>query len=292
MAIDFSKLPLPDAVEVLSFEGILQQNIAELQRIIPDWQPLESDVYMPLLQAFAYREMLLRSRINAAAMATMLPYATGADLDNLAAFYNVTRKVLVAADAAVNPPVEALLEADSVLRNRITLSLYQYSTAGSIDSYKFHTFDADPSVKDVYVSSALPGEVQVIILSHEADGTASLNTRTAVEARLTDAKVRPLTDHVSVVSASIVPFTLDATLFYYGGQSFALIKATAEQQLKAYFDAMHTLGNNIHASAIHAALQVEGVQRVDLHGFVDLIMDNHQAAFCTAYTLNDGGFDA
>lgn len=292
MPIDFNKLPLPDAVEILSFEDILQGNVTELQRILPDYQPLESDMYMPLLEAFAYREMLLRHRINSAAMAVMLPYATGADLDNIAAFYNVTRKVVVVADAAANPPIKEVLESDSVLRERITLALYQYSTAGSIDSYKFHAFDASANVKDVYVHSALPGEVQVVILSHEIDGTASLETRTAVEGILTDEKVRPLTDKVTVATANIVPFILNATLFYYGGQAFNIIKVTAEQRLQTYFNDMHKLGNNIHASAIHAALQVEGVQRVDLHGFADIIIDNHQAAWCTGYTLNDGGFDA
>lgn len=291
MAIDLSKLEAPQVIESLSYEVILAENIAQLQQIIPDWQALESDVYMPLLEAFSYRELMLRQRINNAAKAVLLPHATAADLDNLAAFFGLERKLIVAGDAAANPPTFDVFESDAVFRARVVLANYQFSTAGSIDSYVFHAFNADTNVKDAFISSPLPGQVEVVILSHVADGLPDANLLASVQVNLSQDKVRPLTDQVSVVAATIVPFSLNATLYYYGNQSFAMVKALAESRLQTYFGDMHKLGYNIHASAIHAALQVDGVQRVDLGTFADVVIAPHQAAWCTAYTLADGGFD-
>jgi len=292
MSINLSLLPAPIVIENLSYEAILQQNIKELQRLLPDWQGLESDMYMPLLEAFAYRELWLRKRINNAAKAVLLPHAIGSDLDNLASFYNVVRKIVVAANPVAIPPILEVLESDDVLRQRIQLALYQFSTAGAVESYQFHAFDTDVLVKDVSVDSPTPGEVRVFILSRVGDGSASAALVAKVLAHLSQDKVRPLTDHVSVVAATIVPFTINATIYYYGNYAFNIVKIESEKRLTIYLQAMQKLGNNIHASAIHGALQSEGVQRVDLHGFVDVIINPDQAAYCTSYQLLDGGFDA
>ncbi|MGV5943123.1 baseplate assembly protein, partial [Escherichia coli] len=52
---------------------------------------LESEPVTKLLQENAYRELLLRQRINEAAQAVMVAYAMGGDLDQIAANYNVKR---------------------------------------------------------------------------------------------------------------------------------------------------------------------------------------------------------
>ena len=84
--IDLSRIAPPEVVESLDFEAIYQEMMDEFRRIYPDWTAaLESDPVVKLLEVAAYREMLMRARINDAARAVMLAYAGGSDLEHLAA---------------------------------------------------------------------------------------------------------------------------------------------------------------------------------------------------------------
>lgn len=91
--IDLSKLPAPKIVEELNFEAILAAMRADLEGRLPGWTAavLESDPANKILEVAAYRELLLRQRINEAARACMLAFASGSDLDHLSAFYAVSR---------------------------------------------------------------------------------------------------------------------------------------------------------------------------------------------------------
>jgi len=87
---DLASLPRAAAIETLSFEDVLAQLQAEFQARYPAHNALlASDPALKLLEVAAYREVLLRNRINAAAKAALLAFATGSDLDHLAAFYGV-----------------------------------------------------------------------------------------------------------------------------------------------------------------------------------------------------------
>ena len=75
--IDLSKLPAPDVIETLDFETLLTDYINDFIARNPNYATLlESDPAIILMQVVAYREMLLRARINEAAKANMLAYAT------------------------------------------------------------------------------------------------------------------------------------------------------------------------------------------------------------------------
>ena len=91
--IDLSKLSAPKIVEELSFEAILAAMRADLEGRLPGWTAavLESDPANKILEVAAYRELLLRQRINEAARACMLAFASGSDLDHMSAFYAVSR---------------------------------------------------------------------------------------------------------------------------------------------------------------------------------------------------------
>ena len=45
----------------------------------------------------------------------------------------------------------------------------------------------------------------------------------------------------------------------------------------------------IPRSAIDAQLHITGVSRVDLPGWVDMPRAKHQAAYCTGYSVTQGG---
>ena len=113
--IDLSQLPAPQIVDMPDFETLLAERKAEFVALHPkDEQEavirtleLESEPVTKLLQENAYRELLLRQRINEAAQAVMVAYAMGGDLDQLAANYNVKRLTVTPADNDTVPPVAA-----------------------------------------------------------------------------------------------------------------------------------------------------------------------------------------
>ena len=79
--IDLTAIDPPDLVDTLDFEDIYQDLVEHYKGIYPDWSAaLESDPVVKLLELSSYREVRFRARVNDAARAVMLAFATGADL--------------------------------------------------------------------------------------------------------------------------------------------------------------------------------------------------------------------
>ncbi len=294
-AIDLSRLAPPDVVEALDFEANLAAMKADLAARAPDLAAvlvLESEPAVKLLEVCAYREVLIRARVNDAARASYLATATGADLDNLAAFYGVARLVITPADPGAVPPVAAVMEPDTDLRRRAQLAPEGFSTAGPAGAYVFHALSADADVLDASAVSLLPGEVTVGILSRTGTGAASGPLIATVLAALSAEDVRPLSDTVGVQSAAIVTYAITAQMFFLPGPDRAVVLAAAQAAAAAYAQAQHRLGRDITLSGVYAALHQPGVQRVTLIApTANIAIGATQAGWCTAITLTDGGVD-
>jgi len=272
-AIDLSKLPAPDVIEKLDYETLLTDYINDFKARNPNYATLlESDPAIILMQVISYRELLLRSRINEAAKANMLAYATGSDLDNLAAFYGVERLID---------------ETDDRLKTRTQLALEGFSTAGPIGAYIFHSLSASNEVKSVSVKSPNPGEVLVTILSNINDGTASSTLITTVNDKLNEDDIRPLTDQVTVAGATIINYTVEAIITVYSGPSSAIVEAQANEALQNFISNRHEIGRVIAISGIYDALHVDGVKKVELvTPLADIETTDEQAAYCTNITIS------
>jgi len=287
-AVDLSRLPAPQVVEALDYETILADLIASLRLLLPDFQPLESDPATKILQVVAYREVLLRQRINDAARAVMPAYAAGSDLDNLAALLGVTRFTLDPGDPELGIP--PTMESDEDLRRRMVLAPEGYSVAGPEGAYIYHALSAHPDVLDASATSPSPGEVVVSILSRTGDGTASPELIAAVASHVSSDRVRPLTDHVTVQSAQIVPYAIAATITTFAGPDGSVVMAEAQRRTQEYITNSHRLGRDITISGIHAALHVEGVHRVVLtQPSADILINRNQAPYCTSLSITYGG---
>lgn len=298
--IDLSQLPAPQIIEVPDFEALFAERKAAFVVLYPvDEQDavrrtldLESEPVTKLLQENTYREILLRQRINEAAQAVMVAYAMGGDLDQLAAINNVKRLTIIPGDPTAIPPVQAVMESDTDLRQRIPAAMEGLSVAGPSAAYEFHARSADGRVADASAISPTPANVTVTILSREGDGTAAADLLAVVAAALNDESVRPVADRVTVQSASIVNYTINAQLYLYPGPEAEPIKAAAIERLQSYIKAQARLGRDIRRSAIYGALHVEGVQRVELTApAVDVVLDKSKAAYCTTATVTIGGTD-
>ena len=289
--IDLSTLPAPDVVETLSFETILIEMLADLRTRAPSFTALlESDPAYKILEVAAYRELLIRQRVNDGSRAVMLAYSTGADLEQLAGLFGVTRKLIDAGDANAIPPIPATYETDASLRYRTQLALEGLSTAGPVGSYVYHALKVE-GVKDVGVQGPPdtdPGDVLVTILAQAGNGAADTNLRSAVLAVLNGEDVRPLTDQVTVQSATIQQYAVIATIYILPGPDPELVKDAAEASVAAFVAAQHKVGADIRLSALYAALHVGGVERVTLSSpgiTADLVCTAAQAPFCTGVTI-------
>ena len=244
--IDLSRLPPPTVIEPLDYETILAEMMADYRARYPEFSAfVESDPALKLLETAAYREMLLRWRINEAAKQLMLAFATGANLDHLVAFADVAR-------------LEG--ESDERLLQRFRLSLEALSVAGPRGAYEFHALSADPRVASVAITTPVPGTVRLVVVGGDnADGLPDTALVGTVEAALDDERKRPLTDTVEVLAARNICYQVAVTLHVDDGPDRELVKAAAQQAVLAYLLARHRVGAVVYGSAIVGAAHVPGV---------------------------------
>ena len=292
--LDLSRLPAPLVLESLDFEALYQEALTDFRALMGgNWSAaLESDPVVKLLEKAAYDKMMGRARINDAAKALLLAFARDSDLDHLAANYNVQRLLVVPADPGAVPPIEAQYESDDSLVERTLLAFEGMSIAGPRDAYVFHAMSADGRVADARASSPSPATVEVSILSRIGEGLASEDLLEVVRQALNDEEVRPVGDRVIVQSASLIDYQVEAVLYLYPGPEIELSLTEARAALERYINTQRRLGRDIRRSAIHAALHVSRVQRVELiHPAEDVVVLDHQAANCTGSSVVLGGTD-
>ncbi|AOJ36570.1 baseplate assembly protein [Burkholderia sp. AU33423] len=294
--IDLSQLPSPDVVETIDYEALLAARKARFVSLYPaDEQAeiaatlaLESEPVVKLLQENAYREIVLRQRVNDAARAVMLAYAVGTDLDHLAALFGIRRLTITPADPEHN--VAAVMESDTDLRARTQLAPQSLSVAGPEGAYVSHARNADGRVLDASAVSPAPCEVLVSVLARDGDGTADPALIAAVAAALQADDVRPLTDKVTVRGAEILRYQVRARLVFFAGPDRAVALAEANRAMKKYTESMHRLGMEVTLDGIYAAARAAGVQKVILESpSAGLPATKQQAPYCTSIELIDGG---
>lgn len=244
--IDLSQLPAPTVVEPLDFETILAEIVADFRGRYTDYTAwVESDPALKLLEVAAYRELLIRNRVNEAAKACMLAFAKGANLDHLVALNDVERQAG---------------ESDERLLRRFRLSLEALSVAGPRGGYEFHALSADPRVTSVDITSDTAGAVQLVVIGGDnADGLPDAALVASVEAALSSAMVRPLTDTVTVLAARNIVYQVQVEIAVAEGPDRTLVQAAAEGAILAYLLAQHRVGATIYKSAILGAAHVAGV---------------------------------
>ncbi|MDQ0739249.1 baseplate assembly protein [Pseudomonas sp. W4I3] len=296
-AIDLSQLPPPQIVEQIDFEQILAERKtymislwpADEQAQIAARLEIESEPLTKLLQENAYRETVWRQRVNEASLANLLATARGTDLEQLAANFNVKRLVIQEGKANAVPPIPKLMEGEDSLRERAQMAWEGLSTAGPRNSYIFHARAADGRVADATAESPSPAVAVVTVQSLLGDGAAPPDLLAIVNAYLSDDDRRPVADRLTVQGAQILNYQVKAKLYLLSsGPESEPILAAAEQRLLDYVHQRRRLGMEVSESALHAALHVEGVRKVELEGWVDIVATKAQAPFCTGITLSRG----
>lgn len=274
---DLASLPTPAVIETLSFETIFTELQTEFQSRYPNYSALlASDPAVKLLEVAAYREVLLRNRINAAAKASLLAFATGSDLDHLAAFYGVTR---------------LMDETDEALRLRTRQRIIGFANAGGAAHYRYWALSASPEVADVEVDSPEPGRVRISVLAKGEEQTVSNAVLDAVRAVVLRDDIRVLTDTVEVVPAELIPVTVTARIWLYPDTPMAAFEAI-EARFKEALAAQSGLGWDLTPSWVIGELQRPGVHKVELLSpAVDIRANANQAVCLMNLNLEFAGRD-
>jgi len=292
--IDLAQLPTPDVVEPIDYEAILAERKAfaislwpaDKQAEVAATLALDSEPLTKLLQENAYRETVWRQRVNEAALANLLAFAKRADLEQIGARFNVARLIVTPANPSAVPPVAAVMEGDESLRERIQMAMEGLSTAGPRNAYIFHARSADGRVADASCISPNPAEVIVTVQSALGDGSADAELLAAVDAYLSDEDRRPVADRLTVQGAEVLPYSVNAVLYLNTvGPEAEPIRAAAEARGLALVSQRRRLAQEVNRSALDAALHIEGVKRVVLPGWVDVVATETQAPYCTGFTV-------
>jgi phage-related baseplate assembly protein len=105
----------------MAYERDKARKMANLQAREPSFTALvESDPAYKILEVCAYRELIIRQRVNDASRAVMLAYATGSDLDQLGAIFNVSRlsstvySAQITITGTTTPDISSVLNQQSV----------------------------------------------------------------------------------------------------------------------------------------------------------------------------------
>ncbi|WP_336195426.1 baseplate assembly protein [Hafnia paralvei] len=294
--VDLSQLPQPKIIEELDFEVILSEVKAVMLAAFPQEQQasvaaaleLESEPLNVIAQVVAYREMLLRQRINDGAAACMLSHAVSTDLDNLAANNNTERLITIPATETT----DAVMESDTALRLRAQAAFEGLSVAGPTAAYEYFAKSVSGKVADAKATSPSPAVVVVSVLSTQGDGTASTELLNNVRNALNAEHIRPVGDRLTVQSATIIHYQINARLYFYPGPESEPILLAAQKSLESWLSEQGKIGRDIARSAIMAVLHVQGVQRVELlEPASDIVIDDTQSAQCDSFTINIGGTD-
>lgn len=284
IVVDLSRLPAPQIVEPLDYEAILAALRDDLVARAPELAPvlaLESEPLVKLLEVAAWRELVLRARVNDAARAIMLPWAVGTDLDNLAARYDLARL-----------PGED----DARLRARVLMGYHALSAAGSAQSWMLRAMSVCVDVRQVDVWADRPGRVKLAVLARveerrqdvpadealvaerlfgrhpQAGANPPLCWRVAktsdpilrqVEQALLAEDVRPLTVEVDVTAPRLLPVAVAATLAHPPSLDAGRLLDAAGQRLRA-LASRASFRVDLTRSQLIAALMGDGVRDVIL----------------------------
>ncbi len=284
--IDLSALPPPLAVEPLSAATIRDAMLTAFNAAMldqdPDWTDIgPSDPAYRLIEVFAYRELMLRQRVNDAVKAVLIATSTGADLAQLVALLDVDATGLT----------------DQRVRSAWFDALHQLSTAGPAGAYRGLARTV-PGIRDAIATRPSAGLVRVILLAEfEAsdgtpigNGTPTTEQVAAVQALLSDEDRRPLTDTVESVAATIVEYAIVARVQLEPdpGPDRTAVIAEAQASAVAYAKQRRSFGRAVTLDTLKAALVVPGVERVFIDSLTeDVITSEHQVPYAAAVTVTE-----
>lgn len=272
-------LEAPSVVETLDYEQILTARKTGLLARLPEAQrpataallALESEPLTKLLEESAYRELLLRARINDAARANLIIYAEGLDLDHIGHLFGLPRLAG---------------ELDPRYRERLLLRIAAMAGNGTREHYILVAMSASLAVRSAEVIQPLAGRVDVVLWLQ--DGADSAATLAACWAAFDAPGAKMLGVTLGVRLAVAKPVDVVASIWREATAPTNLVQQLAAT-FSAQFAARATLGRAIPRSWVTSTLHASGVARVELSMPAEIAIGADEFATLHTLLLTDRG---
>lgn len=251
-------LPPAQAIEELGHAAIVDEMVAsyaarweEFRAADPELPPMDtlqlrSDTTRKAFEEVAFRETLLRARINDAVRSNLLFYTSGTDADHLAIFYDVFRMSG---------------ELDDALKSRTILAIAGRSTGGPKERYEAIARAADVRVRHAHAYRiGRDPTVHVAIWSTDNDGVADPALLAKVRAALENTAHGVINDVFNVRAAvfTAVDVTLDVWLLPDAMES--ILDAIPGAVMSAW-TAETSMGFDLLGEWVQARAMIAGVRR-------------------------------
>lgn len=187
----------------------------------------------------------------------------------------------------------AARESDESLAERVYLAPSGYSTAGPPDAYVYWAKTFNAGIGSVVPVSPEPGKVDVYVLMTDGSmpGEELLQE---LQDYLTEERIRPMTDLVTVKKPEAVEFSIDLT--YYINRSDQAKAVTIQENVKkavAEYTTWQTseIGRDINPDELVQRIKAAGAKRVELTAPTFAVVGETQVAKCTASAADNGGLE-
>lgn len=256
---DLAGLPPAQAIEELGHQVIVDAMAADFtarwealraaDATLPaiDVLGLESEPIVKQIESAAFRETLLRARINDAIRSNLLFYAENADQDHLVIFYDVLRM---------------LGETNAALQSRTVLAIQGRSPGGPEERYKAIARAADVRVADaaIYRLGRDP-TIHVAIYATDNDGVADAALIETVSAALHQPDVQLVNDTIVVGAAIFQTVNVTAEVWLLPNTSVTVLDELPTVLRKAWA-AETGMGFDFEPEWAGARMSVSGVRKV------------------------------
>jgi phage-related baseplate assembly protein len=293
MEINLITLPNLTVITKLSYAEYKQKIMERITPLLDASVVYETSDESVLSEALAYVLTHEEAKLNERFKALMPIYAKGNDLD-VACMNNYGT-------------VRLNNESDDAFLKRSIYSLQQSNTAGSEWSYYYHTYNVDAHIVSVKAFRSNAGEVTVAFyalftqeelrallnITNKALSTEEktlievtraelINTvKLAVKTRLNEDKIRPLNELQIIKNATIIPYTINATIRTKLNIDGEIAKNEALKRVESFVKTL-TIGEEIKRSKLISLLHAEGVGEVLLNSpSSNIVVNNESVAVCT-----------
>jgi len=185
-------------------------------------------------------------------------------------------------------------ESDDAYRERIYTAPERFSVAGPRGAYEYWARTANPGIVDVHVHSPAPGEVEVRVLMAEGELPTD-DVLQQVSAVLSDDRVRPLTDHVTVLAPGVRPY--DVSLTYWidteNAASATAIQDAVDQAVADYVLWQKSkIGRDLNPSELIRRVMQAGARRVAVTSPTYTVVPDTDVAVASAVNVVYGGLES
>ena len=236
----------PKAVEELSFESIRTEMLGSMLDTLPGWSQNSDDPLYKAIENFAYRELLIRQRVNHLLRQTYLAFSDGSNLRHLASIMGVETE-----DTDTNEEI----------RERVQTSVRGLAV-GTRASIEADCLAAGVGVDDVEIVVASNGQDITVYPAKEQDALEAAD-QAILLAYISNPTRIHVGDTATVGVVTTSAYTIVAVVNYVAADTGPVeLEERVRESVYAHINFIAKVGDPVYVSGLVSSLDVEGVVNV------------------------------